>query len=65
MYKKRYSFHRELGSMLYRIIYASLLYLLIKIFGADILLNNLVIFLLGIISFELVGIALRGIGLWR
>ena len=61
---RRYrSSNREIGSLMYRMVYLVLLYLGIKFFGTSIL-NGVVLALLGIFSFELVGFILRGIGFW-
>jgi hypothetical protein len=64
MKQRYYSFKGEIGSLLYRIIYLGILYLGLKFFGTSIL-DDLVIFLIGSLSFELVGFILRGIGFWK
>lgn len=60
MRKKYYSFKSEVGSFLYRLIYLGLLYLGFKFWGTSIL-DELILFLIGAISFELVGFILRRI----
>jgi len=63
--KKHYiSFRGAVGSLLYRIIYLALLYLGIKFFGSSIF-DGVILAILGFISFELIGIILRGMGFWK
>ncbi len=64
MRRHYYSFKGEIGSLLYRIIYLGILYLGLKLFGTSIL-DDLIIFLIGSLSFELVGFILRSIGFWK
>lgn len=59
-----HSFKGDVGSLLYRVIYLGILYLGLKFFGTSVL-DDLVIFLIGALSFELVGFILRGIGFWK
>lgn len=62
--RKYHTFKGEVGSALYRIIYLLILGFGIKFFGTSIL-NDVVIILIGSLSFELVGLILRGVGFWR
>lgn len=64
MTRRRYSSNAELGSIMYRIIYLSLLYIGIKLFGMDVF-NDPIPFIIGIVSFELVPVVLRSIGIWK
>jgi len=64
MKRSYYSFNKEVGSFLYRLIYLGLLYLGIRFWGLSIF-DDLILFLLGALSFELVGFILRGIGFWK
>jgi len=63
-YRGKSSFHRNLGHDLYTIIYCSLFFLCIKIWGANVILSSWLV-LLWPISYFLVGFILRKIGVWK
>ena len=58
------SFRGDVSSVLYRLIYGSLLLLGVKLFGLSIF-DDIILVILGIAVFEIVGFILRKIGFWR
>ena len=54
----------DVGALLYRIIYLGLLYLGVKAFGLSIF-DDIILAILGVVTFEIVGFVLRKIGFWK
>ena len=63
-YKRKNSFNKNLGRDLYAIIFFLLLLLCVKIWGANIIISNW-FFLIGSVTYFLVGFILRKTGVWK
>jgi len=64
MKRRHQSFRGEIGSLLYRIIYIGLVLLGITFFGLSIF-DDIILVILGAITFALVGFILRWVGFWK
>ena len=65
-YRQDRKFHRDLGSLLNGLITLSVLLIVFKILGDISIINKVVISLIAAgIAYPLVGLILRGIGVWK